>query len=61
MQTDIQSELSRIIEFVQRPWWARWGFWIGLIATFVGVPGSILGLVIDQQYEQKARIRYLPA
>jgi hypothetical protein len=45
MQTDIQSELGRIIEFLQRPWWNRLDFWIGLIAVLVGVAGLVYSIL----------------
>jgi hypothetical protein len=44
MQTDVQSQLARIIELLQEPLWRRWDFWISLILGLAGVGVGIAAL-----------------
>lgn len=41
MQTDVQSQVNQILQFIQEPFWRRWEFWIPLAELVVGAFGLL--------------------
>jgi Flp pilus assembly protein TadG len=55
MQVDLQTAVSQLNEIVQRPFWSRLDFWIGIISIVVSTGGLIYA--IRAFYEAKRATR----
>jgi hypothetical protein len=44
MQADVQSQIARIMELLQAPFWRRWEFWLHLVGIGVGVAALVYAI-----------------
>jgi len=44
MQSDIQSQITRITELLQEPLWRRWDFWIAIVGLGVGIAALVYAI-----------------